>query len=191
MKKIRLMTTLFGFALLAGCAASGTSPVVSATDAASSESTVLVSTPAVADGCTTCASGQVCVGCAAAGRDCTNCAGGAACTSCHAPNQGPGDLTACAGCLTYDAAEARGTDPHVATVHGTGMTCPMCGAHAQKRLGKLDGVEWVNVDLQTGDIFVGLDENGPTPDAQALQEAVREAGFTPGEVTLPPVKDAP
>lgn len=73
----------------------------------------------------------------------------------------------------------------VATVSSKGICCPMCGAHAQKRLTKLDGVEWVDVNLHTGDISVGLDPDTPQPAAEALQEEVRKSGFTPGAVTLP------
>ncbi len=73
----------------------------------------------------------------------------------------------------------------VATVSSTGICCPMCGTHAQKRLGKLDGVEWVDVNLHTGDVFVGLDPETPRPAAAALQEEIRKSGFTPGAVTLP------
>ena len=62
---------------------------------------------------------------------------------------------------------------------------PDVRTHAQKRLGKLDGVEWVDVNLHTGDVFVGLDPETPRPAAEAMQEEIRKSGFTPGAVTLP------
>jgi len=55
-----------------------------------------------------------------------------------------------------------------------GMTCGHCVAAVQTEVGKLDGVTDVSVDLASGQVTVVAEA---TPGADALREAVEEAGF--------------
>ncbi|MEM6458286.1 MAG: heavy-metal-associated domain-containing protein [Planctomycetota bacterium] len=128
-----------------------------------------------------------CAGCGE-GATCTACAAGDHCPACRA-NPGPNE-PACAmcvsgrACTSCAAAEPSAPEP-VATIEASGMGCPLCAGSADRRLKKVDGVAWTRIDLGTGTVTVGLDPDRPTPDAATLRDAVRDAGFTPGDVTLP------
>lgn len=172
-------------ALLAGCAAT------SSTEAPAESA------------CATCASGEYCAECdakkgksacatCAAGEKCTDCAAqdGKACTVCG------GDATACATCAAGEPCakcdakkseakpSASDTEP-VATINAKGMGCPLCASSADRRLKKVDGVKWTNIDLGNGVVTVGLDPEKPAPAAEDLQAAIRDAGFTADDVTMP------
>ncbi len=60
------------------------------------------------------------------------------------------------------------------TIAVDGMTCGHCVNAIQTEVGKLDGVTDVSVDLTTGQVTIVADA---TPDAEALREAVEEAGY--------------
>jgi len=60
------------------------------------------------------------------------------------------------------------------TITVDGMTCGHCVSAVQTEVGKLDGVTDVSVDLTNGQVTVVAEA---TPDADALREAVEEAGF--------------
>lgn len=55
-----------------------------------------------------------------------------------------------------------------------GMTCGHCVSAVQTEVGKLDGVTDVAVDLASGRVTITADT---PPDAEALREAVEEAGY--------------
>jgi|HigsolmetaAR205D_1030408.scaffolds.fasta_scaffold54953_1 copper ion binding protein len=55
-----------------------------------------------------------------------------------------------------------------------GMTCRHCVASVREEVGELDGVDSVDVDLETGRLTV----TGPTLDDEAVRAAVAEAGYT-------------
>ena len=60
------------------------------------------------------------------------------------------------------------------TITVDGMTCGHCVSSVQSEVGKLDGVTDVSVDLESGQVTVVAETS---PDADALREAVEEAGF--------------
>lgn len=60
------------------------------------------------------------------------------------------------------------------TITVDGMTCGHCVNAVQSEVGKLDGVTDVSVDLASGQVTIVAD---PAPDADALREAVEEAGY--------------
>jgi len=60
------------------------------------------------------------------------------------------------------------------TIAVDGMTCGHCVNAVQTELGKLDGITDVSVDLTSGQVTIVADA---TPDAEALREAVEEAGY--------------
>ncbi|HET7719928.1 MAG TPA: copper ion binding protein [Acidimicrobiales bacterium] len=60
------------------------------------------------------------------------------------------------------------------TITVDGMTCGHCVNAVQTEVGKLDGVTDVSVDLSSGQVTIVANE---APDADALREAVEEAGY--------------
>jgi copper chaperone len=56
----------------------------------------------------------------------------------------------------------------------SGMTCSHCVHAVQDEIGRLPGVTDVKVDLDTGAVTVTAE---PMPGADALSEAVDEAGY--------------
>ncbi len=66
-----------------------------------------------------------------------------------------------------------------------GASCPFCAFGLEKRLGHIEGVAAVKIEMKAGKAIVTLKE-GATVSAQALRQAVEEAGFTPREIIFPP-----
>ncbi len=65
-----------------------------------------------------------------------------------------------------------------------GASCPFCAFGLEKRLGHLEGVANVRIEMKAGKAIVTLRE-GATVSEQALRQAVEEAGFTPREIIFP------
>lgn len=65
-----------------------------------------------------------------------------------------------------------------------GASCPFCAFGLEKRLGQIEGVAHVRIEMKTGEAIVTL-KPGATVSEQALRQAVTEAGFTPREIILP------
>ncbi len=65
-----------------------------------------------------------------------------------------------------------------------GASCPFCAFGLEKRLGRIDGVAHVRIEMKAGEAIVTL-KKGATVSEQALRQAVEEAGFTPREVIFP------
>ncbi len=66
-----------------------------------------------------------------------------------------------------------------------GASCPFCAFGLEKRLGHLEGVADVRLEMKAGKVIVTL-QKGATVSEQALRQAVEEAGFTPREMSFPP-----
>ena len=64
-------------------------------------------------------------------------------------------------------------------------SCPFCAFGLEKRLGHLEGVADVRLEMKAGKVIVTL-QKGATVSEQALRQAVEEAGFTPREISFPP-----
>lgn len=108
-----------------------------------------------------------CVGCAE--EECATCEAGEHCEECADKNA---------------QAKAMPEGP-TATIEAKGMGCPLCASSADRRLMKVDGVQWTNIDLGKGVVTVGLDPQKPSPSPKELQDAIRDAGFTAESVTMP------
>jgi len=81
-------------------------------------------------------------------------------------------------------------DLPTARVEALGMGCPLCATNVDEVIGRMPGVEAVRVDLGNGLIHVGLTPEADWPTPAQLEEAVRDAGFTPKSVTMPEGGDA-
>jgi len=66
-----------------------------------------------------------------------------------------------------------------------GASCPFCAFGLEKRLGHLEGVADVRLEMKAGKVIVTL-QKGATVSEQALRQAVEEAGFTPREISFSP-----
>ncbi len=119
---------------------------------------------------------------AEAGHACVECAakGAGHCATCDA-----GAEAHCAECAAAKTQSERNDDAPVATIQARGMSCPLCASNADRRLKRLDGVEWVNIDLGSGAVKVGLSESGERPSEKQLTDAILDAGFTPVSVAMP------
>lgn len=65
-----------------------------------------------------------------------------------------------------------------------GASCPFCAFGLEKKLGQIEGVAGVTMDLKGGTATVTF-KKGSTVSEQALRQAVEEAGFTPREIIFP------
>jgi len=65
-----------------------------------------------------------------------------------------------------------------------GASCPFCAFGLEKRLGHLEGVAQVRMEMKEGKAIVIL-KKGAKVSEQALRQAVDEAGFTPREIIFP------
>ncbi|MCC4116275.1 heavy-metal-associated domain-containing protein [Aromatoleum toluclasticum] len=58
-----------------------------------------------------------------------------------------------------------------------GLSCPFCAYGIEKKLGALQGVGRIEVDIASGTVAVTMAE-GATLDEAAARKAVKEAGFS-------------
>lgn len=63
----------------------------------------------------------------------------------------------------------------VMTVHG--LSCPLCAHNLDGVIGKIDGVESIAVDLNAGEVALGL-AKGHSVSPRQLAQAVSDAGFS-------------
>jgi len=63
-----------------------------------------------------------------------------------------------------------------------GLSCPFCAYGLEKKLNDLDGVDSIKIDIEKGmaTLFVQKDKD---INEEVIQEKIKEAGFTPGEIT--------
>jgi len=69
-------------------------------------------------------------------------------------------------------------------VRADGVSCPFCAFGLEKRLGHLEGVADVKLEMKAGKVIVTL-QKGARVSEQAVRQAVEEAGFTPREIIFP------
>ena len=79
--------------------------------------------------------------------------------------------------LMLFAATAALADSHVYKLYVDGLACPFCAYGVEKKVGGLDGVEKVDIEIEEGLVAVTL-ADGVTLDEATASRAVDEAGFT-------------
>ena len=191
-----MLRSLFATACLAPALTLGCASTTTDTD-----------TKPMGEACPKCAAGEHCEMCAS-GKDCpkcgkhkdahdkmscAHCAEGKTCADCSAKPAGD-QKQAIDEAMNEAAADidtARADDQSVATIKARGMSCPLCASNADRRLNKLSGVEWVDIDLGKGEVNVGLADSGQTPTDEELKTAIEDAGFTAESVTMPATKEQP
>ena len=75
------------------------------------------------------------------------------------------------------AATAVLADTHVYKLYVDGLACPFCAYGVEKKVGGLDGVEKIDIDIDGGIVAVIL-ADGAILDEATAKQAVDEAGFT-------------
>ena len=79
--------------------------------------------------------------------------------------------------LTLLTATTSLADSHVYLLFVDGLACPFCAYGVEKKVGGLDGVEKVEIEIEDGLVAVTL-ADGATLDEATARQAVDEAGFT-------------
>lgn len=71
-----------------------------------------------------------------------------------------------------------------------GLSCPFCAYGLEKKFIKIDGVENLKIDVDKG-ILTFTEKEGETVSEEDIRKAVKQAGFTPREITYTkqPIKD--
>ncbi len=79
--------------------------------------------------------------------------------------------------LMMFAAPAAVADSHVYKLYVDGLACPFCAYGVEKKVGAMEGVETVEIDIESGLVGVTVADDATLDEATAKQ-AVDEAGFT-------------
>ncbi len=82
------------------------------------------------------------------------------------------------------AATAALADRHVYKLYVDGLACPFCAYGVEKKIGGLDGVESIDIEIDDGVVLVTL-ADGATLDEATARRAVDQAGFTLREFVAP------
>lgn len=72
-----------------------------------------------------------------------------------------------------------------------GLACPFCAYGLEKKLKQIDGVENLKIDVKKGMITFTI-AKGKTVSEEKIKKTVKDAGFTPREITyteIPEKKD--
>ncbi len=88
------------------------------------------------------------------------------------------------------APRAAVTDgPERITVTVTGLSCPFCAYGLEKRLRKLDGLDSLRIDFQTGSVILTVRDGSKASDAQ-IRELVKDGGFEATKIERSPLSPA-
>ncbi|MEM9753403.1 MAG: heavy-metal-associated domain-containing protein [Planctomycetota bacterium] len=124
--------------------------------------------PAVLAGCATTARQEP----ASVAMCCSDCVGVACCADLCCGDASCGDCAHCEACSKGEA-----VDGDVAVITAAGMSCPLCAANIDRQLARIDGFEAMQMNLETGELFVTFDGTAKPTDAR-LTQAIADAGFT-------------
>lgn len=88
------------------------------------------------------------------------------------------------GCATTGSTTRAPLDPAQADaqVMVKGMSCPQCANNIKDIMERVDGVDQARVDLGAGRVLIAFSQ-GTSVEQDQIVLAVKDAGFTPGEVS--------
>lgn len=69
------------------------------------------------------------------------------------------------------------------TIRVDGLACPFCAYGMEKKLKRLEGVEKLDIKINEGFVILYFEE-GAKIDKELISKKVKEAGFTPREITI-------
>ncbi|MDF7826230.1 heavy-metal-associated domain-containing protein [Pontiellaceae bacterium B12227] len=90
-------------------------------------------------------------------------------------------LTACSTPTHVQTSESQPISGNTVVLTVYGMSCPLCSNNLDGQLDKIEGVDSMNIDLDTGAVTVQLAEEH-TVTQQQLAGAVKAAGFTLADI---------
>lgn len=67
--------------------------------------------------------------------------------------------------------------PQAYALQVDGLACPFCAYRLEKQLGTIEGIEQIDVDIETGRVTVTMADGAKLDEAKAKQ-AVEAAGFS-------------
>jgi len=79
--------------------------------------------------------------------------------------------------LTLAGTASAFADSPTYKLYVDGLACPFCAYGIEKQVGGLDGVNAVDIQIDTGIVAVTM-KSGKTLDQAAAKQAVNDAGFT-------------
>lgn len=79
--------------------------------------------------------------------------------------------------LLSDHANAQETTTRDYTLKVDGLACPFCAYGIEKQLNKIEGIENIDIDIETGTITLTT-TGGATIEEPTARKAVEAAGFT-------------
>lgn len=74
-------------------------------------------------------------------------------------------------------------EPVKVTVRVDGLSCPFCAYGLEKKIQMMEGVEEVTINVDRGTVEVEFRDK-EFIEKDKLEEAVKEAGFTPGKIMV-------
>ena len=75
------------------------------------------------------------------------------------------------------AAGAQQATPRVYSLHVDGLACPFCAYGVEKQLSRIEGVESIDIEIETGEVVLTMNDNAAL-DEPTARKAVEAAGFT-------------
>lgn len=84
-------------------------------------------------------------------------------------------------CALSLVALGQETDGNYWVAQVSGMSCPLCAKNIERQVGKILGVTGVEIDLGSGRVRIDY-ADGFRGDAKAIANAIKDAGFSVGEV---------
>jgi mercuric ion binding protein len=74
-------------------------------------------------------------------------------------------------------AGAQQTTPRVYSLHVDGLACPFCAYGIEKQLSRIEGIESIDMDIETGKVVLTMDDNAAL-DEPTARKAIDAAGFS-------------
>jgi len=75
------------------------------------------------------------------------------------------------------SAKAQETTRPTYTLYADGLACPFCAYGIEKQLSKIEGLEDIGIDIETGTVILTMAE-GATLEEATARKAVEAAGFS-------------
>ena len=79
--------------------------------------------------------------------------------------------------LVSPSAEAQQTAPGLYSLHVDGLACPFCAYGIEKQLTRIEGVEHIAIDIETGRVLLTMARDVELNESTA-RKAIEAAGFS-------------
>lgn len=90
--------------------------------------------------------------------------------------------------ILFLSASAFSEEQNQATVRVDGLSCPFCAYGLEKKLKSIDGVDKLEIKVNDG-LAILTYKDGAKIEKEVIAKKVKEAGFTPGEITIGTVEE--